>query len=207
MNWNVLTAAVVLVLASPCTLAQLVYRCTDAAGKVQLSDKACGKDAVDGSRVLLRPNTLDTSGAREQQLRDENAQLREQMQQQRQGGRVQSTGRTEADLQADRSNSYECRQAQRGLEVAASSITATTGEARRAAEHRMRAACGMREPTQVNIYNEAPRTVRPGARAAPLPYSPGNYHPAAGGYNDARGNFCPLVAGGMQCPQGFVPIN
>lgn len=210
MKWNVLIAsAIVFVFASPWASAQLVYRCTDAAGKVQLSDKACGKDAVDGSRVLLRPNTLDTSGAREQQLREENARLREQMQQQRQGSGAQTTGRTEADLQADRSSSYECKQAQRGLEVAASSITAPNGEARRAAEQRMRAACGMREPTQINVYNEAPRVpVRPRpARQQPLPFVEGNYNPAAGGYTDTRGNFCTSVAGGLQCPNGFVPVN
>lgn len=199
-------SAVILGLAGPCAHAQLIYRCTDAAGKVQLSDKACGKDAVDGSHVRLRPNSLDTSGARELQLREENARLREQMQQ-RQGGASSSYGRTEADLQAERSNSYECKQAQRNLEVAASSVTAPNGAARRAAEQRMRAACGMREPTQVNVYNEAPRITRRAGPPAPLPFTPGNYNRAAGGYTDTRGGFCPEVAGGMQCPGGFVPIH
>lgn len=196
----------VAVLAAGAANAQLVYRCTDAAGKVQLSDKACGKEAVDGSRVHLRPNTLDTSGSRELQLRQENARLREQMQDQRQtGGGSTTYGRTQADLQAERSNSHECKQAQRNLEVAASSITASNGEGRRAAEQKMRAACGMREPTQVNVYNQAPRApVRP---RTPLPFVQGNYNPAAGGFTDTQGNFCPRVAGGLQCPNGFVPIN
>lgn len=198
--------ALILALAGPSVHAQLIYRCTDAAGKVQLSDKACGKDAVDGSRVHLRPNTLDTSGARELQLREENARLREQIQQP-QGGAGSSYGRTEADLQAERSNSYECKQAQRNHEVAASSVTAPNGAARRAAEQRMRAACGMREPTQVNVYNEAPQVTRRARPPAPLPFTPGNYNPAAGGYTDTRGRFCPQVAGGLQCPDGFVPIH
>lgn len=179
--------------------AQLIYRCTDAAGKVQLSDKACGKDAVDGSRVLLRPNTLDTSGARELELRDENARLRQQMQQQRQNGATSSYGRTEADLQAERSNSYECRQAQRNLEAAASSITARNGQARRAAEQRMRAACGMREPTQVNVYH-APAPVR-----RPIPSTRGGFfNPSGDGYMSPQNEFCTRAPGGMNCPSGFV---
>lgn len=204
------TAALLLLAMTAGSSAQTVYRCTDATGKVELSDKACGKDAADGSRVRLRPNTLDTSEARELRLREENARLRDQLQQRQDGMRV--NGRTEADLQAERSQSYECRQAQRNYEVAASSITARNGASRRSAEQQMRVACGMREPTQVNVYNETTRVVRTPLPAAnpppdpPKPFLPGNYNPAAGGFTDTEGNYCGRVAGGLRCPNGFVPV-
>lgn len=203
-----IVAALALLLPGP-VLAQTVYRCIDASGKVQFSDRLCDRTAVDAARVNARPNTLDASGEREQRLLRENEALRQQLQ----GGAAQApatVGRTESDLQADRSNTYACRQAQQNLEAVASSVTARNGEARRAAEHRMRAACGMREPTQINVYQEAPQIVRrppPPPRREPLPFVPGNYNQAAGGFTDTQGNFCPRVAGGLQCPNGFVPIN
>lgn len=204
------TAALLLLAMTAGSSAQTVYRCTDATGKVELSDKACGKDAADGSRVRLRPNTLDTSEARELRLREENARLRDQLQQRQDGMRV--NGRTDADLQAERSQSYECRQAQRNYEVAASSITARNGASRRSAEQQMRVACGMREPTQVNVYNETTRAVRTPLPTVnpppdpPKPFLPGNYNPAAGGFTDTEGNYCGRVAGGLRCPNGFVPV-
>lgn len=59
--------------------AQSVYRCTDAAGKVQLSDKACDSGAVEAARVRVRPNTLDASGEREHHLRLENDRLKREL--------------------------------------------------------------------------------------------------------------------------------
>lgn len=39
-------------------LAQPVYRCTDATGKVTLSDRLCDNTTVDASRVRVRENTI-----------------------------------------------------------------------------------------------------------------------------------------------------
>ncbi len=69
-----------------CTLpvaAQSVYRCTDAAGKVQLRDRPCDAAAVDGVRLQVRPNTMDNAGEREYLLKLENERLRRELDEQR----------------------------------------------------------------------------------------------------------------------------
>ncbi|MDD2933071.1 MAG: DUF4124 domain-containing protein [Methylotenera sp.] len=59
------------------------------------------------------------------------------------------TGRTEADLSADKGKSFECESARRNYEMAASTEQYNTAklEARQSV---MRQACGMREPTEIN---------------------------------------------------------
>lgn len=65
--------------------AQQFYRCTDSAGKVTLSDRACDASAADASRFVLKPNTLDSSEGRYQDALESNRRLKEQLDAERQG--------------------------------------------------------------------------------------------------------------------------
>lgn len=83
--------------------AQQFYRCTDSAGKVTLSDRACDASAKDASRFVLKPNELDSSEGRAANLRQENQRLREQLGQERQYNSAQPA--------APSTTSPQCREA------------------------------------------------------------------------------------------------
>jgi len=137
-----------------------VYRCTNAAGKVEYSDAPCAvahrENRVVAPKVersqreleleneLLRRQISDERSRR--QLRDSRAVEAPQVQ--------TPYGRTEADLQAERADSHECARAKRDYEVILSSIA---GKSRApAAEAAMYSACGMRAPDKTTI-NVRPR--------------------------------------------------
>jgi len=197
MNLRAITLVAFGLLTAAAAQAQQFYRCTDSAGKVTLSDKVCDSGAADASRFVLKPNTLDSSEGRAQDLRQVNEPLQNRQQDAAQG---QQFGRTAADLQAERSNSYECRRATKDFETTSSSVT-SGGRGNQAAEQAMRVACGMREPSQVNVYNGGSGGARRRFAAAG-----GYYTPAAGGYISPRGEFCPDAIGGVACANGFVPV-
>jgi len=69
-----------------------------------------------------------------------------------QRGRTTVTGRTPADLRAEAKNSSECKDAERSYDVEASSIR-QNGAQIGAAKRHMYSACGMDEPTNINIDN------------------------------------------------------
>jgi hypothetical protein len=131
-----------------------VYRCTNAAGATEFSDAPCPKGSQGGS-VEVKPNVLDHSGAREQTLKAENQRLQEQLAAQPAGA---AGTKTAAD--APRVDSFACKQAQRDLEVAASSIEKVPATLR-TRQTAMYAACGLREPdrptTNIRINNGGDR--------------------------------------------------
>lgn len=128
-----------------------VYKCTSRSGNIEFSNTACTTSSS-GGRVKVEANTVDMSGSREQSLITENAELRQQLQNQQRAlndSGANRRGRTEADLQAERASSYECRVAKKKYEWETSA--GMNGMHRDASAERlgMYAACGMREPAQV----------------------------------------------------------
>lgn len=137
-----------------------VFRCTNAAGKVEYSDSACISGT--GRPVQVNQNSLPSSGYRDQVLREENEQLRKQLEGKQTANRVQSStaantpaalGRTEADLAAEKGGTIECARAKRNYEVATSSIQQNRNTA--ADELAMYSACGIKPPdkTVINVTN------------------------------------------------------
>lgn len=144
---------VMMLLTSTVAQAQ-VYKCVGPDGRPAFSDRPCGA-SYRSCQVDSRPNSIDTSGAREQALKRENERLREQLATERTRAQVPSgpvIGRTRADLEAEKSNSRECAIAKRNYEFAASSIANKGGEVA-AAKRGMYSACGMREPDNIIVNN------------------------------------------------------
>ena len=140
-----------------------VHRCVGPDGKVEFSNAPCAVGST-GNQVRVVPNTLNTSGAREQALKEENARLRQQLDDQRYNQQrqvpQQPMGRTYPDLQAEKASSYECRMAQANYETAVASASRSKdpeGEAR-PAQLKMYAACGMREPDRTTVVVQPKRT-------------------------------------------------
>jgi hypothetical protein len=143
--------------------AQHVYKCQNAAGKIEFSDAPCQADRR-GERVQLRENSLDSSGSREYMLRKENEQLKEQLKNQQHavppyGGMAPQ--RTQPDLQAERIDALACEKAKRDYEVTASS-SANSRAIVEAKRSMMYGACGMREPDRstITIENRINNTIR-----------------------------------------------
>lgn len=127
-----------------------VFKCVEErSGKVVFSDVPChGKTS--GRAVDATPNTIDASGSREQALRREVQELRERM------GNYESAskaGRSPSDQQSPRIDSRACEQARRSYDIEAGAFKQNKAaiEAKRSA---MYGACGMREPTRIEINNE-----------------------------------------------------
>jgi|GEM_PF-2474172 len=149
--------------ASTNVAAQQVFKCTNAAGKIEFSDAPChGSRTVE--KVRAQANTLDLSGSRELQLRKDIEQLREQLKDQQQ--KAIPTGalapqRMQPDLQAERIDTLACERARRDYEVTASSTSnsQTIVEAKRSI---MYGTCGMREPNKnsITIENRINTTIR-----------------------------------------------
>jgi hypothetical protein len=141
-----------------------VYRCTNGAGKVEYSDAPCGSTAS-SSRLVVPPLSEEERLRRENEalrrkvLEQENSQLRNEIQ--RRGApppvpiptQPQVVGRTDADLQAEKSNTSECARAKREYEVALSSITSKATVP--AAEMAMFSACGIRPPDRTVIIERS----------------------------------------------------
>src|SRR4051794_21042975 len=78
-----------------------VYRCTNAAGATEFSDAPCAKGSQ-GAKIDVRPNTLDTSGAREQNLKAENQRLQNALD-------AQQGSAAKASAEAPRIDSFACK--------------------------------------------------------------------------------------------------
>lgn len=137
-----------------------VYRCVNAAGKVEYQDLPCDKGGR-GTVVDVRPNVIDSTGIREQALRLENERLKEQLKNLPAVAAVTpvapgSVGTGEAAPKVD---PVACRQARRDYEVTASS-SANTKEIVRAKESAMYAECGIKDPqrqtVEVTIQRDEP---------------------------------------------------
>ena len=138
----------------PCQGFAQYFKCTTPTGRIEFSDKPCQSDT---RREIINPreNTVDTSGQREQMLRQEINELRQRVDQaERQNSYQQPNyGRTGPDLQAERIDSRACEAAKRNYEIVAgrSAKDEASIEASRSA---MYGACGMREPTVTIIRSE-----------------------------------------------------
>ncbi|WP_298928610.1 DUF4124 domain-containing protein [uncultured Ramlibacter sp.] len=180
-----------------------VFRCTNAAGQTEYMDAPCAGGK--GRTVEVDQNTLPGQAGREQVLKDENERLRNaQAANQRNAAADVPLGRTEADLQAERANSYECKRATRSYEVAASSIHSWRNT--EPEELAMYSACGMRVPDKTVVNNvyvsgwaQPVRMARCDRRdcrdALGNQYTRG----PGGSYRNARG-ICTLSNARLQCP-------
>jgi len=146
-----LAAAIAAVAALPLNNAvgAEVYKCTNAAGRIEFTDAPCGT-ARTSAVVDARPNSLDNSAVREQLLKIENRSLQEKLAERQ---AVPATGLQE-QADASRADSSACRSAKRDVEVAATSIENKRALIR-ARQTAMYSACGLREPdkqvTNVNV--------------------------------------------------------
>lgn len=167
MKWSHLVDSVtfkstVWVVACTCFYAPLasaeVYRCTNSAGKTEFSDAPCPRGSASKS-LDIRPNVVDTSDFREQSLKAENQELRNQLAT-RQADAATATANSGSTTPPDASriDSAACRTAKHDLEITASSIVKNPAMFR-AREAAMYGACGLREPdrTNITIKNETPR--------------------------------------------------
>lgn len=127
-----------------------VFKCVEErTGKISFSDVPChGKDS--GRVVDASPNTVDSSGSREQALRREVMELRDRMNRYESASQASSTASSE---QSSRIDTRACEQARRSYDIEAGSMTSNkaTVEAKRSA---MYGACGMQEPTRIEITNK-----------------------------------------------------
>lgn len=97
----------------------------------------------------------------------------------REANQTPGLGRTEADLSAERGDSQACQQAIRSYELEASS-TFDEPEALNAKKSIMHAACGIKEPLEVNNYEAPPTVFYPRLHARP-PYRTGYGYPYRNG--------------------------
>jgi hypothetical protein len=136
--------------------AQVVYKCSNPAGKIEFSDAPCPVGLVK-ERVQVRDNTMDMSGTREQILLKENEQLRKQLKSQEAARAVSEAAprRTQADLQAERLDTAACQTAKRDYEVIASS-KGNSEEIVNSKRSAMFAQCGMQEPAKQTIIINQP---------------------------------------------------
>jgi hypothetical protein len=165
-----------LLLCCAITAQAQVYRCTGANGKVEFSDAPCATSSTDSRVVMPQAATGDRSLQMENErlrmqlleeqnkrLRAENAGARDAAATPTPAPAPPAVGRTQADLQAERANTYECEQARRNYEVALSAVTGrSTAPAARAA---MYSACGMLPPSvesNVNIRSAPGNCIRRG---------------------------------------------
>ncbi|HEY5582245.1 MAG TPA: DUF4124 domain-containing protein [Rhodoferax sp.] len=154
-------AAALLVLAfanSDVAAQQQVFKCKDAAGKIEFTDYPCGGSRT-GGRIPVEVNSLDFSAGRESQLRKENEQLRDQQRSAPSNGIASQ--RTQPDLQTQRIDSIACERAKRDYEVTASS-TANSRAIVQSKRSMMYGTCGMKEPDQntINIDTRVNNFVR-----------------------------------------------
>ena len=157
-----------LVLALTAPAEAQILKCVDTKGNVEFSNQSC-QPGWKRQELAIKENTVNSSGAREQALLEENKRLKDQLQSTRSDSGAGSASAanpgpapvlTEADFQAQRQRSSSCDDAARRYEIAAGSIAPQT-ELIAARRSTMFATCGIREPDTVqvitNVQTEIPR--------------------------------------------------
>ncbi|NML47748.1 DUF4124 domain-containing protein [Ramlibacter sp. G-1-2-2] len=137
-----------------------VFRCTSPGGKVEYSDAPCAPGSKDAHQVAPKA-TVDPAALQQenqrlrmQVLEEENRRLKSEVAAARNAAAAPApagpvVGRTAADIQADRADSFACRQAKRDYEFALSSIGGrSTVPAAKAA---MYSACGLQPPSETTV--------------------------------------------------------
>lgn len=147
-----------LLLSSIVAAQAVVHRCVDPdTGSVTFSQVPC-RVGQESSTRIVRPNSIDASGSREQVMQHEIRQLRSQVQtHERRLNSPPSNGMTQPDLQAQRIDSRACEQARRAYEIESSSIINDNREVVLMKREAMYGACGMREPdrTEINVTSQS----------------------------------------------------
>jgi hypothetical protein len=134
-------------LIAACTVsAQTYFKCTNASGRVELSNTACA-DNSRGEPMQIRSNSMDYSASREGALKQENESLRSQLANAERDQAGQA-GRNQQGQQSDKSRSLECKQAQRSYESETSSLQPKKAQIQ-ALRSAMFIACGTQEPEAV----------------------------------------------------------
>lgn len=179
MKSLIVVLAAALIAAAGSSFAQTTYRCKTPSGGTAFSDAPCAGGAKQES-VTVGAATENQNRAPEVAggVRNSNAALLDakvaeaigsgdltrakslaltpqhwqMISDAEQRGRMPVTGRTSADLRAEARNSSECKDAERSYDVEASSIR-QNGAQIGAAKRRMYSACGMDEPTSINVEN------------------------------------------------------
>lgn len=206
--------ALLTLLMTPMLAWAQIYKCVDpATGRSNFSDKPCQGQEVGGG-VRVRPNTLDTSGSREQIYKDQIQDLQTRMNSMERQAAQPQYGRTQPDIQAERIDSRACEQARRSYDNEAGSIKrdAAAIQAKRSA---MYGACGMREPDQTIIVQPIPSKKRYDSEAfdhRPIlnPRTGELLTPSGAGYLGTRdGRYYTPAAGGVIDTQTgrFIPTN
>jgi len=175
-----------------------VYKCKDQNGKIVFSDIACDTRS-DGGAINVRPNTIDTSGSREQILSKQVRDLQDQVAQSQQN---QASGAAPSQ-QEDKASSSACKQAALSYENEAGSIRKDR-DAIASKKSKMYIACGQKEPPQNT------QTVRAALRNYPLTNcNPGGicygvqgerYTPSGGNNYSGPQGLCQMASGLMYCP-------
>jgi len=137
-----------------------VFRCTTAGGKVEYSDAPCAPGSRDAQ--LVAPKAAPDAAALQQEnqrlrmqaLEEENRRLKSEAAANRAAAAAPApagpvVGRTAADVQADRADSFQCRQARRDYEFALSSIGGRSTVP--AAKASMYSACGLQPPSETTV--------------------------------------------------------
>lgn len=123
-----------------------VYKCKDSTGKTIFSDIPCPSNTT-GGQIVVKPNTLDTSGSREQiyinSLKSNDGTAAPQQ---------QAKASTE-----DKSKSEECMRARWNYDRLSKGNNSNAATASR---NLMYSACGQNPPTEVTIVNKPSSTYK-----------------------------------------------
>lgn len=190
------------------------FKCTTSTGKIEFSDQPCRSDA---RRDVINPkaNTVDTSGEREQMMKQEINELKQRIEQAERHNSYQQQpnyGRTGSDLQAERIDSRACEAAKRNYEIVAGR-SAKDEASISASRSAMYGACGMREPDLVvqqpprreHYATPNPPAIKPSTITSCD--AGGCWDNTGGRYNRGAGNTffgprgaCQSIGGRMLCP-------
>jgi hypothetical protein len=133
-------------LLGPMLSAAEVFRCTDAAGKVEYSDAPCANGS--GKVILVNQTVLPGPSPRELALVDENRRLRGELEARAAAAAPAPViGRSDADLAAEKGGSQECAQARKNLDFYAGSRQFERDP--QADELAVYVACGIRPPDRI----------------------------------------------------------
>lgn len=145
-----------------------VHKCIAPSGKVEFTDAPCASSAR-GGQVQVKPNVVDASESREHVLREENRQLREDLQTRNQIERG-STDRPNTESPQDKSYTYACEIARKNYETTKSSSRLDKRSRDTSAERlNMEMACGAPMSSRSRARDDADVVIPPPRPKSPPP--------------------------------------
>ena len=134
-----------------------VYKCKDSHNKTIYSDKPCSEGVSSKLDINTNPSPSSQPVQKPPTIRQLDAPVTSAIAKgdfsYAESLNKTVIGRTEADLSAEKGNSFDCKQAKRSYELDASDRYATEAKVK-ARESMMLQACGMKEPTEINNNTE-----------------------------------------------------